>query len=114
MQFSDGFSHIYFHDFASATDTHAFPAFTRETLRACVMPYRKLEPSAKLLAKTGYDRCAELEASARAVHGDGEHFTQTLQEALKEELLHSCFHARAQQLAHQPCPLSVLVQARAS
>ena len=111
-QLSDGFSRIYFHDFASATDRQTFPIFTRDALRACVMPYRKLEPSAMMLAKTGYDRCAELEADAREPHGDGERFTQTLLEALKEELLHSCFYARAQQLAHHPCPLDVLVQAR--
>jgi len=104
VQFSNGSSNIYFHDFGSASDMQEFPVFERKVLKGSALPYRKLEPSAQLLAATGVKLAQE--AAQEAGGTDNSEFIRIL----KSRLFTPCFGARAAHLAHTPCPVVELVQ----
>ena len=97
VQFADADGDLYFYSFRERMRTSSFPTLSKGDVPHCVLPARRLEPSAELLCKVG--------ESMLPSHLS---YSEALREARK-----LCFEprkaARAIQLASNPCPLDEIL-----
>ena len=95
VQFADATDWTpYFYNFVTGERCAGFPRLAPNSLTPCVLPPRRLEPSAQILAAAGYDEWAE----------------RTEHDAKAELFPVGRQRARAERLAHRPCRLEVLIQ----
>jgi len=97
VQFVDAEGEPFFYDFKARKRTSAFPQLEKGDVPPCVLPTRKLEPSAQHLANMGEAMIPPTLDYDAAV----EEARRMLYEPRKQ--------ARAAQLAHEPCPLDEIL-----
>ena len=97
VQFVDTDGEPFFYNFHKKERSRDFPTLTSKECPPCVLPARKLEPTAQMLANCGEHLLSAKLSYERAV------------EKARELLWTPRREARALELAHSPCPLDELI-----